>query len=93
MKALGYECNKEGEVTFAFCKTCREFYSDQRKHEVVGSSAFIKDQVDKHVTGTSVVKKNNFSEHLKKSMAHLNAVKGLNQPTETEALSLVKKQL
>ena len=83
-KALGYECNEEGEVTFVFCKTCREFYSDQRKHEVVGSSAFIKDQVDKYVTGTSAVKKNNFSEHLKKSTAHLNAVKSLSQPTETE---------
>ena len=84
-KALGYECNEEGEVTFVFCKTCREFYSDQRKHEVVGSSTFIKDQVDKYLTGTSVVKKNNFSEYLKKSMAHLSAVKGLSQHTETEA--------
>ena len=65
-KALGYECNEEGEVTFVFCKTCREFYSDQRKHKVVGSSAFIKDQVDKYVTGTSAVKKNNFSEHLRR---------------------------
>ena len=37
------------------------------------------------MTGTSVVKKNNFSEHLKKSTAHLNAVKGLSQPNETEA--------
>ena len=84
-KALGYKCNEEGEVTFVFYKTCREFYSDQRKHEVVGSSAFIKDQVDKYVAGTSVMRKNNFSEHLKKSMAHLNAAKGLSQPTETEA--------
>ena len=83
-KALGYKCNEEGEVTFVFYKTCREFYSDQRKHEVVGSSAFIKDQVDKYVAGTSVMKKNNFSEHLKKSMAHLKAAKGLSQPTETE---------
>ena len=82
-KALGYECNEEEEVTFTFCKTCREFYSDQRKHKVVVSSAFIKDQVDKYVTGTSVMKKNNFSEHLKKSTAHLNVVKGLSQPTET----------
>ena len=81
---MGYECNEEGEVTFVFCKTCREFYSDQRKHEVVGSSAFIKDQVDKYVTGTSVVKKNDLSEHFKKSTTHLNAVKGLSQPTETE---------
>ena len=82
---MGYKCNEEREVTFVFCKTCREFYSDQRKHEVVGSSAFIKEQVDKYITGTSVVKKNNFSEHLKKSTAHLNTVKGLSQPTGTEA--------
>ena len=92
-KALEYEFNKEGEVTF-ICKTCREFYSGQRKHEVVRSSAFTKDQLDKYVTGTSVVKKNNF-EHLKKSTAHFNAVKGLSQPTETEATPSpsVKKQL
>ena len=82
---MGYKFNKEREVTFVFCKTCREFYSDQRKHEVVGSSAFIKDQVDKYVIGTSVLKKNTFSGHLKKSTAHLNAVKSLSQPTETEA--------
>ena len=31
------------------------------------------------------MKKNNFSEHFKKSTAHLNSVKGLSQPTETEA--------
>ena len=31
------------------------------------------------------MKKNNFSKHLKKSTAHLNAVKGLSQPNETEA--------
>ena len=74
---MGYECNEEGEVNFVFCKTCREFYSDQRKHVVVRSSTFIKDQVDKYVTGTSVMKKNNFSESLKKSTAHLNAAKGL----------------
>ena len=37
------------------------------------------------MSGTSVVKNNNFAEHLKKSTAHLNAVKGLSQPTETEA--------
>ena len=37
------------------------------------------------MTGTGVVKKNNVSEHLKKSMAHLNAIKGLSQAAETEA--------
>ena len=42
-KALGYKCNEEGEVTLIFCKTCREYYSGQRKHEVVGSSGFTKD--------------------------------------------------
>ena len=31
------------------------------------------------------MKKNNFSEHFKKSTTHLNSVKGLSQPTETEA--------
>ena len=31
------------------------------------------------------MKKNNFSEHLKKSTAHLNNVKGLSQPTGTGA--------
>ena len=37
-------------------------------------------QVDKFVTGTDVIKKKNFSDNVKKSVSHLNAVKGLNHP-------------
>ena len=80
---LGYECSEDGEVTLIYCKTCRDFYSSGNSNDGPGSSAaFIKAQVDKYVVGTNVVKKCNFSDHVKKSVAHLNAVKGLNQTTE-----------
>lgn len=77
---LGLECNEYGEVSLIFCKTCREYYSS---NEISSSSTFIKSQVDKFVAGTTIVKKSNFSDHIKKSVSHLKAVKGLNEPLET----------
>ena len=38
--------------------------------------------MDKFVAGTTIIKKSNFSEHVKKSVSHLKAVKGLNEPLE-----------
>ena len=74
---LGYECNEFGEITVIFCEICHEYYSTN----VISSSSptLIKLQVDKFVSGTNLVKKGNFSDHIKKSVSHFNAVKGLNQ--------------
>ena len=70
---LGYDCNGEGEVIKIWCKTCREFYSN---NDVPSESkkSFIKGQVQKYVDGTTVVKKNNFVDHVKNSVTHRNAV-------------------
>ena len=76
---LGYESNEFGEVTVIFYKTCREYYST---NAISSSSFLIKSQVDLFVSGTNV-KKSNFSDHIKKSIAHFNAVKRLNQTLET----------
>ena len=78
---LGFECNDDGEVTMIFCKTCCEYYSSN-KISSSSSSTFIKAQVVKFVTGTNIIKKSNFSDHVKKSTSHTNAVKGLNQTLE-----------
>ena len=80
-KTLGYECNEFGEVTVIFCKKCCEYYSTNAISSSL--STLIKSQVDKFVSGTNVVKKSNFSDHIKKSVSHFNAFKGLNQTLET----------
>ena len=69
---LGYESNEFGEVTVIFCKTCRKYYSTNTISSLL--STLIKLKVDKFVTGTNVVKKSNFSDHIKKSIAHFKAV-------------------
>ena len=74
-------CDEYGEVNLIYCKTCSEYYSSN--NEVASSSNLIKAQVDRFITGTDVIKKNNFSDHLKKIVSHLNAMIGLNQPVET----------
>ena len=78
---LGCESNEFGEVTLIFCKRCCEYYSTNATSS--SSSTLIKSQVDKFVSGTNVVKKSNFLDHIKKSVSHFNAVKGLNQTLET----------
>ena len=75
------KANEFGEVTVIFCKTCREYYSTNAISS--SSSTLIKSQVDKFLSGTNFVKKNNFSDHIKKSVAHFNTVKGSNQTLET----------
>ena len=62
-----------------YCKTCREYSSSNNK--VASTSNLIKAQVDKFITGMDIIKKNNFSNHVKKSVSYLNAVNGLNQPS------------
>ena len=62
-----------------YCKTCREYSSSNNK--VASTSNLIKAQVDKFITGMDIIKKNNFSNHVKKSVSYLNAVNDLNQPS------------
>ena len=69
-ECLGYEC--EGEQLKIWCKLCKEYSEfanvSQSKKGVakVASETFVK--------GTSVIKKNNFAEHVKKSITHANTV-------------------
>ena len=78
---LGYECNEFGEVTVIFCRACCEYYSTNAISS--SSSYLIKSQVDNFVSGTNIVKKKQFFGHIKKSVSHFIAVKGLNQTLET----------
>ena len=77
---LGYECSEFGEVTVIFCRTCHEYYSTNAISPL--SSTLIKWQVDKFVSGTNVVKKSNFPNHIKNNVSHFNTVKGLNLTLE-----------
>lgn len=69
---LGFETNAKDEVTLIFCKVCREFSKIEdikcRKKGVakVSTETFVK--------GTSVIKKNNFHDHILKSQTHATAV-------------------
>ena len=77
---LGLGCDEYGKVNLKYCKLCRKYSSSN--NDVASSSNLIKAQVDKFITGMDVIKKNNFSDHVKKSVSQLNAVNGLNQPLE-----------
>ena len=57
-------------------------HSSSNNNEVASSSNSIKAQMDKFITRTDVTKKNNFADYVKKSVSHLNAVNGLNQPLD-----------
>ena len=81
---LGYEF-EGNEVTKIWCKTCREFYSDTNNKESAHGKSFIKGQLDKYVEGTSVVKKCNFADHVKKSVAHANAVQRVGEKNRDQS--------
>ena len=63
-----------------YYKTCLEYSSSN--NEVASSPNLIKAQVDKFITGTDIIKKSNFSDHVKKMVFQLDAVNGLNQLLE-----------
>ena len=69
---LGYETNEENEVTQIYCKICRE-YSNLRDVKM-NKKGIAKLCAENFVKGTDVVKKNNFSDHVKKSVTHAAAV-------------------
>ena len=75
---LGLDCDEYGKVYLIYCKTGHEYYPSNNK--VALSSNLIKAQVDKFITGTDIIKISNFSDHIKNSVSHVNAVNGLNQP-------------
>lgn len=73
---LGYECNGD-EVKQIWCKLCREYselatVSHAKKGVAkIASETFVK--------GTTVIKKNNFAEHCKKSQTHASAIARLSE--------------
>ena len=73
---LGYECNGD-EVKQIWCKLCREYselatVSHAKKGVAkIASETFVK--------GTTVIKKNNFAEHFKKSQTHASAIARLSE--------------
>ena len=69
---LGYETNEENVVTQIYCKICRE-YSNLRDVKM-NKKGIAKLCAENFVKGTDVVKKNNFSDHVKKSVTHAAAV-------------------
>lgn len=85
--SLGFDCGEEGEVTKIWCKTCREFYSDSKNKTNANLNSFIKGQQDKYVNGTSIIKKCNFSDHIKKSASHAQAIQRLNEKNVTTGTS------
>ena len=78
---LGLEYDEYGKVNLIYCKACCKYSSSD--NEVALFSNLIKVLVEKFITGTDIIKKNNFSDHVKKSISHLNAVNALNQSLET----------
>ena len=61
---LGYDCEGENVVK-VWCKTGRDFYTRENINvSACSSKSFIKDQVDKYVQGTTVIKKSNFDDHV-----------------------------
>ena len=65
---LGMEIDDSGKVVKIFCKTCREFFSQEKEKnamlsKVKESKKFI-NQSNACIDGTAVVKKCNFEKHL-----------------------------
>ena len=56
--SLGLECDEYGKVNLIYCKACRKYSSSN--NEVALPSNLIKAQVDKFITGTNVIKKEQF---------------------------------
>ena len=69
---IDYELDADNNITKIWCKTCREFYegkdsAGQKKGVAkLGSETYIK--------GTKIIKKNNFTDHVKSSITHKRAV-------------------
>ena len=68
---LDFECDRD-EVKKIWCKLCKE-YSElvEVAHERKGVEKFLSEMFVKR---TSVIKRNNFSDHCKKSITHASAM-------------------
>ena len=65
---VGMECSDDGSVSLIYCKTCHQFYTEQ-KCQPRGYGR-VEGQVDKVISGTTVIKKANFHYHIMKSNTH-----------------------
>ena len=72
--SLGYELNEEGNVKNIYCKTCRDFYMEIGDQTTSSASGSVKENLDKYVIGTHVIKKVNFANHVAKNKDHERAV-------------------
>ena len=62
---IGMECSDDGSVSLIYCKTCRQFYAKQNCQPC--DYGRVEGQVDKFVSGTTLIKKANFHDHITKS--------------------------
>ena len=65
--SLGLECDEYGKVNLIYCKACQKYSSSN--NEVALPSNLIKAQVDKFITGTHVIKKEQFFWFKEKSFS------------------------
>lgn len=69
-ETIGWELQEgTSEVCLIYCKLCREHYEEENK-KLKEFGGAIKKIIDKYITGTKVVKKNNFQQHVKESTTH-----------------------
>ena len=71
-KCCGFVTNAESEVTLIYCKICREY--SKLKDVQRNQRGVAKLCAEKYIKGSEVIKKNNFSDHVKKSTTHALAV-------------------
>ena len=65
---VGMECSVDGSVSLIYCKTCRQFYAEQNCQP--RGYGRVEGQVNKFVSGTTVIKKAHFHDHITKSNTH-----------------------
>ena len=65
---IGMECSDDGSVSLIYCKTCRQFYAEHN-YQPRGYGR-VEGQVDTFVSGTTVIKKAHFHDHITKSNTH-----------------------
>ena len=84
VKSWGFRClhweKEEGSdhVKSIRCGICRDFYTSQNSDGANNNGA-VKKVVDKFITGSTVIKKCNFEDHMKKSELHRIAALQINE--------------
>ena len=82
---LGYEIDSNSNVTKVWCKICREFY-ESSSSSFSNKKGVAKKCADSFIKGTATVKKNNISDHIKKSQTHNTAVLRLAEKRKQEQI-------